>query len=115
MKHQTATLDGSNLDYAVALALGYKPIDQEHYRSCPWMKQTEDAWGGMIYPSHISPSTEWKYGGPLIDHYWKSISAELVKQFGANWYLSAVVVSDFLRTMMRCLVAYEIGDEVEIP
>lgn len=128
MKHPTATLEGANLDYAVAKALGYTILDTDH----AWeIFDGEDYLGGIpltkidrpearIALHTFRPSTSWSLGGPIIER--ERLSLEW---FGGNnppdWRASDSD-DDFTKfaptpliAAMRCFVASKLGEEVEIP
>lgn len=109
---KTADLIGPALDYAVAVALGLPLGDYV---------EADDLYG----PLHCGPeySTDWKYGGPLIEREWITL----------NYGDPDLCTAYYLRTLfddeegwiqfgptplvaaMRCFVASKLGDEVEIP
>jgi hypothetical protein len=99
MKIKTSELTGAALDWAVAKAIGeYKPV---------------------AVPSY---STDWAQGGPIIERkniglvcqqpestqrcaYRQTPDGEVFYYYGPTQLIAA----------MRCYVASELGDEVEIP
>ena len=97
MKVKTSELQGDALDWAVEL-----------------LENGEQA-KRLNYPS--SYSTEWEYGGPIIERE----MIELVPQSPALWeamYKNQHIPNDGptpLIAAMRCYVASKLGDEVEIP
>ena len=108
MKVKTSELTGAALDWAVA--------------------KCEDNGGvwcvsdGDVVP--FTPSTDWAQGGPIIERELIDIQAKFVD--GNKWYWRATTVNEkdaeywsdgptMLIATMRCYVASELGDEVEIP
>jgi hypothetical protein len=108
MKIKTSELEGAALDYAVALAEGNAPE--------PWLSKY---------------SSEWAWGGPIIE--WELI--EIVRgndvyfpkgnedgDLYEQLWLASINGMDGkmhgrtpLQAAMRCYVASKLGDEVEIP
>ena len=92
----TSELTDLALDWAVAKAIGeYKPVAVPRY------------------------STDWAYGGPIIER--EGISLDQYHDF-PNWAASCPLESGFnwfgptpLIAVMRCYVASKLGDDVEIP
>lgn len=131
MKIKTATLTDAALNWAVALAEGHKPPllrvlrgnvalpDIEDPMSCDYLGD-DDQW------ARFDPSTNWAQGGPIIER--KRISTRTYAREGHSW----VAFIDFggssvsgvkarqtgptaLTAAMRCHVASELGDEVDVP
>ena len=77
---------------------------------------------GAILAGELSPSTQWHYGGPIIERE----KIEVGRQHG-EWVACSEVADDGnwdenvsygptpLIAAMRCYVASKLGDEVEIP
>jgi hypothetical protein len=103
MKVKTSELTGAALDWAVAMA---------------------ENWAGADF--EVKPySTDWAQGGPLIEREEISISREFASS-RVEWaaWTPALIRDDAeafgygptpLIAAMRCYVASELGDEVEIP
>jgi hypothetical protein len=116
MKVKTSELTGAALDWAVAKALGvYTPsVDTDTFDGVKRIN-----YGGM-YPEW---STDWAGGGPVIER--EKIS--LIEEADRTWQGSVGGATDLeapfwfengptpLIAAMRCYVASELGDEVEIP
>ena len=144
MKYKTAELTGELLDAAVALAEGRLVTEADEHPAQPgYYLKTRKEWGEHIVrwfaregenadgpetdeeggweplSAWGSPSTDWGDGGPLIDRYDIQLggygatrSAEIrddsklwVHQWG----------STSLEAAMRALVAWKLGEEVELP
>ena len=116
MKVKINTLIGPALDWAVAKCEG-------HEWRCPWLLEKEGyvawrnyerAWG---YPTPPY-STDWSQGGPIIERERISVSAH---QDGVNWQAWRSFYRPFyeanapLIAAMRCYVASQLGDEVDVP
>lgn len=122
MKHPTATLEGVNLDYAVAMALGYPKdgctvfISQD--RRCKLHRKRSEV--PCEFDEQVfMPSTAWVQGGPIIER----------EHIGLAWWPEDCVPSGWrgyieerhvggptpLIAAMRCFVASKLGEEVEIP
>jgi hypothetical protein len=134
MKIKTSELQGAALDWAVASCwkslmkspdgfyiATFGPLFSKGYRY--------PCWRGKKF----TPSTDWSQGGPIIEReevcIWKSSEPEKGKwaSAGPQWMELDVESAEFealpdpwhgptpLIAAMRCYVASEIGDEVEIP
>jgi Protein of unknown function (DUF2591) len=107
---KTAELTGAALDWAVAKCEGaYIPsVDTDIDGS----KRIN--YGGM-YPEW---STDWAQGGPIIE---REMIALLLQPYGEPYVWEATNGAEFfyadkpLVAAMRCYVASELGDEIEIP
>ncbi len=126
MKVKTQDLIGTTLDWAVAQAIGTKPVYNwrafgvKHYGA--W--ETDPAFGSAVM---LRPySTDWAQGGPIIerghihtwtdrkdaayaghpDSYWV---AEMTEIGGIWWGPTPLIAA------MRCFCASRLGDEVEVP
>jgi hypothetical protein len=110
---KTSELTGAALDWAVA--------------KCEGGKNTVDTWWIHIYGKDWtlrkkcqrswSPSTDWAQGGPIIDRVRISIDAPYDT---AGWVASTQESIGYegdtpLIAAMRCYVASQLGDQVEIP
>lgn len=114
MKHKTASLEGAQLNAAVAKAEGRSFSDGSF-----------DCAGGTV--CNWRPSTDWQDGGPIIERERISVSARLPW----TWSATAVEVMEHngrkielqtwqegptpLVAAMRAYVSSKLGDEVEIP
>ena len=101
MKIKTSELTGIALDWMVA-KIDFIPLE-EHLAITKWFR----------------PSTDWSQGGPIIER-----EGIMIAQSGYGW-IAALDASDDkevdgdgltpLIAAMRCYVATELGEEVEIP
>jgi hypothetical protein len=111
MKHKVAELEGALLDAAVALADGadYQRL-VDHCQLAAGVK-----W---------SPSTDWQYGGPIIER--ERIELFSPRRAPANnrWEARFAPDGDIVRVMagptaliaaMRAYVAVKFGHEVDLP
>jgi hypothetical protein len=119
MKVKTSELTGAALDWAVAKALGvYTPsVDTDTFDGVKRIN-----YGGM-YPEW---STDWAGGGLIIERMGDYIQ-EGNKETGEYYCSTPSVAEEWhnhpvrgigptpLIAAMRCYVASELGDEVEIP
>ena len=117
---KTSELTGAALNWAVAKALGVKPRYDlvSHGRTWRgwWIANPE-------YEPMPNYSTNWAQGGPIIER--EKIS--LIEEADRTWQGSVGGATDLvapfwfengptpLIAAMRCYVASELGDEVEIP
>lgn len=122
MKIKTSELIGAALDWAVAQAIGTKPVynwrafGMKHYGA--W--ETAPAVGSAVM---LQPySTDWAHGRPLLNRH--KISRTInhsglwIAYAGYNInYEPRHVQCDRSELVagLRCLVALNLGDEVEIP
>lgn len=106
---KTSELTGAALDWAVAKCEGFSYERYECNR-----KKWEN---GSHKPQHWQPSTNWAQGGPIIER-------EKIEIFIRDevWfaYSSFSVPEDFpgptaLIAAMRCYVASQLGDNIDIP
>lgn len=131
MKVQTSKLRRLALDWAVAMALEFKPAKWEKTN---WGRQLvpapERTYSGMLIDENgtsltlrnFVPSSNWHQGGQIIHseliHFWKDDASDdwlAEKQFvdtGARDYDAG---STPLEAAMRCFVFHKLGAEVEIP
>jgi hypothetical protein len=101
MKIKTSELKGAALDWAVAKCEGLKL-------------------GGLPY----NPSSNWKYGGPIIER--EQIFVKPTAKLAKGWRTyqrdpagNGICNSQYgptpLIAAMRCYVASKLGDEVDVP
>lgn len=121
---KTNELIGKALDYAVAKILNSDAISYSRLQT--FGRPTE---GSCNYPDQDSywpyePSESWVQGGPIIasmieDDDYIIQKAALDKGVKVMRYKDSNIECQFGQTVliaaMRCLVASELGDEVEIP
>lgn len=119
MKVKTADLVGTQLDIAVAVALGgviTRPQDAQVYLNEMHLPCGEEA---KKYSRYVfSPSTDWSQRGPLIDEYCIWLSDD-EGNFVASCepHIGRYVVdgATSLIAICRALVLAKLGDEVDIP
>lgn len=123
MKKRVSELEGAELDYAVAVALGEKGVrigtnNITRERVC--LHEMEC---GIVGVNEVwfCPSTKWQDGGPIIEReridvtyaydcwcgmVWDNETIEpKIDQFGTTPLIAA----------MRCFVTSKLGEEVELP
>jgi hypothetical protein len=105
---KTSELTGPALGWAVAKAAGYKPrvYSTQSIRA-------ELPTGGVIAP--FMPGFRWDQGGPIIER--ERINLEPFTDInGEQWSADGAWDSPTpLVAAMRCYVASQLGDEVDIP
>lgn len=139
MKVKTAELTGHALDRMVMIALGYTyqkgmPEDtwaaQEVCKKGWWRGFGGGSWTCLTCLGDDHPSTDWAHGGPIIEQ--KKI--KVAPNLNGTWLghkrhttshplVAHPVLAGWtnkhgptpLIAAMRCLVAGELGDEVDIP
>lgn len=116
---KTSELSGAALDWAVAIAEGWKPERVSDARGDYWWLFNEPR--GMN-PKHYHPSSHWGIGGRIIERERISVALERGEPWAA--WSKAVFRDDAeafgygetpLVAAMRCYVASKLGDEVEVP
>jgi len=109
---KVSELQGAELDYAVALAVGYSKSDADRF-------SVRDARGISYY----MPSEDWSTGGPIIEREQLAIipvmggtwSAEYAHQTGGDdWQEYSVDGPTLLIAAMRAFVASRFGAEVDL-
>ena len=124
---KTSELTGAALDWAVAKCEGHAPL----YKDSP-SGMLRNTTGFLVHTSELTYSTDWAQGGPIIERELLEVtprfhSAGYVHPNG-QWYWMAFVLGpnnmdeNFeqsgptpLVAAMRCFVASELGDNVDIP
>ena len=121
---------GAQLDWLVAKCEGYNCLFDDEV-SGPWLVPQEGFLHDEKPLSEFSPSTDWSQGGPIIER--KCIGIERHRLDGprewaaCDWH--SVVVQGHtclershyvygptpLIAAMRCVVAANLGDEVDVP
>ena len=118
MKIKTSELTGATLDWAVAIALGYKPGTELFVGSFgplfgkgykwPSIRMTKGNW-----------SENWSQGGPIIERENISLQQGRPPAYPTQWLASMVgcmyTGPTPLIAAMRCYVASKLGDEVDVP
>lgn len=130
---KTSNLKGRALDWAVAISLGYKPIN--HSRLATVMVEKINARGVMSCDQvdSLKFSSDWGRGGPIIDDEFISInelaagvipSDKPYYTIGDLWCATKSVRDQddiemygptALIAATRCLVASRMGYEVDVP
>lgn len=128
MKIKTSELSGVALNYAVAIACGYKcALDSPENGPDEWIVMgREDMWleRDPDYFDVWSPSTDWSQGGPLIERF--KIQLEYI---GPDWHgekldlweaspyslPGGAIGESMLIASCRAIVAAKLGDEVDVP
>lgn len=131
MKVRTSELTGAALDWAVAKAdkrLGRGEVEGAVDRENSWLYVLEDSNEEMhsrLVQCYYSPSTNWAQGGPIIErerlgvcYYHEADGWEV-----PNWAAWRTDIDDRVQIMgetaliaaMRCFVAVQLGDEVDVP
>lgn len=126
MRHMVRELDGALLDAAVAKAEGWHRHEWESVDDFEWRgaAQPSCALGCLEAGPEYSPSTDWAYGGPIIER--ERIQATptrfgWVASCGVRCNRSAsVTVADSLGptaliAAMRAYVASRLDEEIELP
>lgn len=126
MKLKTSELTGLALDYAVALASGATAFQSDDIR---WFftlhgdtYALSSGWGSMSY----HPSTNWAQGGLLIEQEGISLRYLPITDDPFRWVATekpsmkhpkpqGVYGPTPLIAAMRCFVASNLGDTVEVP
>jgi hypothetical protein len=111
---KVSELQGSALDWAVAKCEG-----KEQFFSLTVPKNVENCF------SHFPYSTDWSYGGPIIEREEIGIdSSPAMRTGGGKWiavldgYVMDMLLIDGptpLIAAMRCYVASRLGGEIEVP
>ena len=107
MKIKTSDLTGTALDWAVGYIMGEKLriLDRQ-----------------IVWPEDYSPSTDWAQGGPIIEREIITLIHPRWDGWTAHKYDDRIEDESYtldgptpLIAAMRCYVASQMGDEVEIP
>ena len=125
MKIKTADLTGPALDWAVAKSEGLNPnSDPKVRRQYVGYSGFAEANGFGYATKHYS--TDWSQGGPIVEREeiglrrnapcsrgreWEASPSITAKGAGGKWGYGPTP----LIAAMRCVVATNLGDEVEIP
>lgn len=115
---KTSELTGAALNWAVAIADGWKPEKLRDDRGEYWWLFKESR--GMN-PKHYHPSSNWAQGGPIIEREMLTVVYNEREEDAEGWRTIAYHTGDMeygptpLIAAMRCFVASKLGDEVEIP
>jgi hypothetical protein len=127
---KTSELTGAALDWAVAIAEGFKP---EQLYINKWSKGSPasiytrtfdddgNPYGYMTGPDRLY-SRKWEAGGPIIEREKIGVSWTLLQRWVAE-KCNALTPEEMcasegptpLIAAMRCYVASQLGDEVEVP
>jgi len=114
---KTSELVGAQLNWAVALAEGWKPEKVRDAKGEYWWLFKHPR--GMN-PKHYHPSTHWGIGGLIIEREGITVAPDDVEPWCA--YIDRGTAEDVIYSgttpliaAMRCYVANKLGDEVELP
>lgn len=119
MKVKTSELIGSALDWTVATIEGYKNLRKNPHAFDQALIMNRNN-GQCVLFSALKYSTDWNWGGPIIER--ERISLNLWAGFGwragtrtgktpASFYSAPTP----LIASMRCYVASKLGNEVDVP
>ena len=118
MKIKTSDLIGPALDWAVAKCEGR----DYHSHGCTYATDgSGKVWAAGTCPSEDCHSTDWAQGGPIVERMLKDGLLVHALPETSRWIASVDKQSRFthsptlLIAAMRCYVASELGDEVEVP
>jgi Protein of unknown function (DUF2591) len=122
---KTGDLEGAALEWAVAIAEGWKP-------DIPRDGQLKKEWPGGVTQYIVvgenaemcatwhryRPSTNWTHGGPLLEKHGISLTDR--RKSDGNWYADihagqCMTGSTPLEASCRAIVAAKLGDIVQIP
>ena len=125
MKYKTIELEGEELDEAVALALGWKPIGGYW-----WEPGTIEKDGGLALPDGRGSQCmrrvdmycrDWAHGGPIIESeginpfsYWHDGRRYWAANMEGAYPKSVHGATSPLVAAMREFVAAKMGDEVDL-
>jgi hypothetical protein len=132
MKVKTSELQGAALDWAVAKVRGF--LEPMHDEPRPRVVVHTDNFGTFVWfnpqdygrygPEDFAPSTDWTLGGPIIEREWLDITpwpndSREEMRWHCQQHDSANDCANYgptpLVAAMRCYVASQLGDEIEIP
>jgi hypothetical protein len=117
-------LTGAALDWAVAQAQGldYEIVDGAVVTGAKrYEANSANEYCGCEFDEVYSPSTDWAQGGPIIEGERILIQPEIGKEGCGNAWnaISMQDTEDYgptpLVAAMRCYVASNLGEEVELP
>lgn len=124
MKHKVAELEGALLDAAVALAEGWQPMPHgEGWYVPSFIAVRDERIDTTTFEPRPRPwSTDWRYGGPIIDRAGIAIMPGPTPDAeGRIWWRALIVGSSqrqdgptHLIAACRAFVASKFGDEVEL-
>jgi hypothetical protein len=110
---RTSELKGAALNWAVAIAEGWKPDRVSENQGEYWWFFKESR--GMN-PKHYHPATHWGIGGPIIEREKIGIGYdEEVGWVGVDMDAKYQQGATPLEAAMRCYVVSKLGDEVQLP
>jgi hypothetical protein len=116
---KTAELTGAQLDWAVAKCEGYA-LTSDGINHLVVRGSEMRILGPNSSSLHYSPSTDWAQGGPIIEREKINVSLSATAPWMAWFYdgVEMIWLTDGptpLIAAMRCYVASNLGDDVEIP
>jgi hypothetical protein len=117
MKVKTSELTGHALDWAVCEAAGMLKAYTQFRSGKNFLK----VWG-VAANTHLHPSTDWAQGGPIIERENIGLVCQQPESIQRCAYRQTAEGEVFyhygptpLTAAMRCYVASELGDEVDVP
>lgn len=126
MKIKTQDLIGAALDWAVATCQGYKNLRVGVFSGVMIMDPPRVEYGAVEL-SDLCYCADWAQGGPIIDCLFKQGLRLHTAEYMTGVHNKELLVASLdspngfwfgptpLVAAMRCYVASELGDEVEIP
>jgi hypothetical protein len=125
---KTADLIGPALDWAVAIASGWRvyPTDSIEQGGVFHCDTKRAPFGSVIPVKDYHPSTNWSQGGPIIERCEIGVRRYLPAFKGGGWEATPSISAKGaggrsqdgptpLIAAMRCYVASNLGEEVDIP
>lgn len=119
MKIKTAELAGLALDWAVAVCEGYDDWDDEDPEYLGFGRKD----GHIVFEGilDLPYSSNWAQSGPIIER--ELIGVAPSTQHEKWWVAGTIYENEFFKqeghtpliAAMRCYVASELGDEVDVP
>jgi hypothetical protein len=121
VKIKTSELKDKALDWAVASLVGVKL--ESYLAALAWMKRKEPDDEELAAHHAYEFSTQWSCGGPIIERELITVTAHFDQHDWTAWTPAPECKSGEahgrgptpLIAAMRCFVASEMGDEVDIP
>lgn len=105
MKIKTSELTGIALDFVIAKIMGTLPLSFDDWKQTWPHYSSKDVSGGSVIDQHFIDTYCMETEGPVWEAEMQKFSKKRARGRGRT-RLSAA---------MRCLVAHELGDEVEVP
>jgi len=120
MKVKVSEAKGQVLDYLVAQAMGMKIYRSKSGR---WMRANYGEFNHRHGTPWFEPTRNWGYAGPIIEREWLDVTPwpnesdeDMRWQCKQHDSIDCVAFGPTpLIAAMRCYVASQLGDEVEVP